>query len=298
MSFKVVSWAMEHSQSTLASRLVMFVLAEHAHDDGTMAFPCVEEIARKAKIGESTARSCLRRLEEIGEVQPMGRTRKGTVIYRVLMGGQNLGGQNRAGARIEHVGGQNRAERGPGSGPEPSLNPSGNHHERAQARGDGFEEDHSKTEGATGATTESAVDSGGQATLLSDGATPTRPRRSVNRKVVSKQEWQMVEGIVAAFNDAFATRFKPTTGDVTSKVVMQIREHPEITLERHRQIIEAAKADPWWGNEKPDTIGVIYGPNVFPRAMAKDPPRIVRNPYRRETGNGGWRVSFGGDDDD
>jgi hypothetical protein len=110
----------------------------------------------------------------------------------------------------------------------------------------------------------------------------TRSPQSVDRKKVTAEEWRMVDVVVAAFNDTFATRFKPQ-GETAKRIVSRLREHPELTAERHRQIIAIAKTDPWWGSGKPDTVGVVYGPAAFTRAMNAEPVR-VRQPTHRDTG--------------
>ncbi len=47
MSVRVLSWVFDHSPvEHRGDLLVLLVLADHAHDDGTRAFPSVETIAR------------------------------------------------------------------------------------------------------------------------------------------------------------------------------------------------------------------------------------------------------------
>lgn len=88
-----MSWVLRHSEAKLGARLVLLVLADHASDDGTGAWPSVGTIAREARMSESQTRDCLRRLEGDGAIKANGKSSRGTVIYDVLMvGGPESGG--------------------------------------------------------------------------------------------------------------------------------------------------------------------------------------------------------------
>lgn len=81
MSVHVISWVLRHSESKLGDRLVAIVLADHAREDGTSAWPSVETIAHQSRLSVRQARRCLRNLEESGEIKETGTSRKGTHIY-------------------------------------------------------------------------------------------------------------------------------------------------------------------------------------------------------------------------
>ena len=87
-----MSWVLRHSDATLGDRLVLIVLADHAREDGTSAWPSLETIAQQSKLSERQARRCLRNLEELGEIKETGRSRKGTHIYDFpkYRGGDNM----------------------------------------------------------------------------------------------------------------------------------------------------------------------------------------------------------------
>ena len=86
-----MSWVLRHSEVAGTDRLVLLVLADHAKEDGTAAWPSVATIAREARAGERTVQYSLRRLEEAGAIRRAGLhrmegQRHGTYVYDVLMG--------------------------------------------------------------------------------------------------------------------------------------------------------------------------------------------------------------------
>lgn len=84
MSLRVMSWVLDESEAKLGARLVLLSLAEYAHDDGSKAFPSVENIARKARLSVRGARDALRKLEADGMIVKTGATKYGTNIYSVV----------------------------------------------------------------------------------------------------------------------------------------------------------------------------------------------------------------------
>lgn len=121
MSIHVIGWVLKHSESRLGDRLVALVLADHAKEDGTWAWPSVETIADQAHLSERQARRCLRNLEELGEILETGTSSKGTHIYSfpkyIAQGGHIVRPR-------KQTGGTNRAELVSDLSPDPSLEPS------------------------------------------------------------------------------------------------------------------------------------------------------------------------------
>lgn len=76
-----MSWVLRESDATLGDRLVLLVLADHAKEDGTSAWPSVETIAHQSRLTRRQAQRCLRNLEESGEIVETGKSRQGTHIY-------------------------------------------------------------------------------------------------------------------------------------------------------------------------------------------------------------------------
>lgn len=91
MSVKALSWAFTESKAKGADRLVLLALADTMNDEGE-CWPGVKWLAAKAKVSESTARRCLRNLEELGEiitVENGGSEAAQRAGYRRLRGDRN-----------------------------------------------------------------------------------------------------------------------------------------------------------------------------------------------------------------
>jgi len=120
MSVHVMSWVFKHSEETLGRRLVLLVLADHAKEDGTEAWPSVQTIVEQARISERQVQYALRRLEEAGAITKTGRhrgqnQRYGTNVYSVNMKGANTAPLDEPKGAIYDI------QRVPYSAPEPSL---------------------------------------------------------------------------------------------------------------------------------------------------------------------------------
>lgn len=111
-----MSWVFQHSEAEKGARLVLLALADHAHDDGTMAFPAVVTIAKKARLSPRAVQYALRSLERDGMIKQTGTTaRSGTRIYSILMGAK-VAPLDREGRNLRQAGVQPTA-------PEPSVEP-------------------------------------------------------------------------------------------------------------------------------------------------------------------------------
>lgn len=117
---------MKHSDATLGARLVLLVLAEHAHEDGSEAFPKVETIASKARMSRKAVQDALRRLEDGQHIAQTGVRPSGTRIYRILgiAAGENLGEDGDKGAKLLPGRGVDASVRGEESTPDPVDEPS------------------------------------------------------------------------------------------------------------------------------------------------------------------------------
>lgn len=113
-----MSWVLKHSDETLGRRLVLLVLADHAKEDGSGAWPSVETIAKEARLSERQVQYALRGLETSLSITCTGRTKKGTRVYAVHMRGADIAPlAAQGGAIYDSEGVQPIA-------PEPSLEPS------------------------------------------------------------------------------------------------------------------------------------------------------------------------------
>lgn len=123
MSVKASSIVWAESKQKGAALLMLLALADYAHDDGSYAFPSVQTLTKKTRMTRRNVQLLLRKLEDAGEIMPMGIHNSGTVIYRLLLPGFGergvkftRGDQGDAGGRKDYAGGAIIAS------PDPSLN--------------------------------------------------------------------------------------------------------------------------------------------------------------------------------
>lgn len=94
MSIQAVAWVLEHSEATLANRLVLIAIANHCDARGWNAYPAVTLIAREALVDERTVYRAIDSLEEMGELRIKRRPGKSS-IYGIpaLMDWQDVRGE-------------------------------------------------------------------------------------------------------------------------------------------------------------------------------------------------------------
>jgi hypothetical protein len=85
MTWREVSWVIEHSAAENAERLVAFVLAHHARKEDGLAWPSVPTIAKEARIGEATVRAAIASLLRAGELVETGTGPRGVRCFRFAM---------------------------------------------------------------------------------------------------------------------------------------------------------------------------------------------------------------------
>jgi hypothetical protein len=69
VSIQAVAWVLEHSEATLADRLVLIAIANHVHLAATHAWPGVDRIAAEARVDRATVYRSLSRLVALGELE-------------------------------------------------------------------------------------------------------------------------------------------------------------------------------------------------------------------------------------
>lgn len=129
---RVMAWVFEHSPvAHRGDLLALLVLADHARDDGTGAYPSVATIAKKARLTPRGAQLALRRLERDGAIKACGFGPHGTIEYRVLTEAADAhtpavtsGDEVASGAKSVTQGGEVTA---PGGANSPSPEPPKNH---------------------------------------------------------------------------------------------------------------------------------------------------------------------------
>lgn len=144
MSFKVVSWVLEHSNAKGNDRMALLIFAEKADPDGSDAFPSADRIAYEGRMARSTAIEARKRLVAEGRLIPDGEDPwgKGIPNFRVRMdvaaegpppklpvrdkgGGRLYDPHASEGGPASEAGGSESPELGgPIPGPEPPMEPS------------------------------------------------------------------------------------------------------------------------------------------------------------------------------
>jgi hypothetical protein len=246
VSIVCLSHVMRHSEATLGARLVLFVLAEHAHDDGTEAYPSVETIGERTRLSRKGVQGALRRLEADRMIVRDGEGPRRTTKWRVVMGGEETTPANlrASGGEVDDL------EGGEAATPEPSLG------EPSEESSDTARED-----------TPSSM---------------TYRGRKVPRPVVD---------VAARSVRYFASKTGQTlrvvdgTGRASTslqRVVGAMLAHPELAdPDFARRTIDFALAAPWWRDEGPPGVGVVFGPNVVERMVEqarRDEPPAPRGP--------------------
>lgn len=139
-----MTWVFNNSEATGSERLVLLALADHADDEDWSCWPSIERLAKKARVSESTARRCIKKLEQDGRLQvqtnaaPSHRQDRRTNMYTLV--------DEVSGCTPVENGVSNPALRGvkrPDNGvstvtPKPSLEPSLNRNakfEKSEPRG-------------------------------------------------------------------------------------------------------------------------------------------------------------------
>ena len=129
MAGLVTGWVLKYSTvKDPRELLVLIVLADCAHDDGTSAFPAVDTIAERARCSPRKVQYALRSLEAEGHIKRQGTTQKGTSIWQVEMNrADNFHAANWGNGALPNSGDAQRAPlRAPlhARAPDPSIEPS------------------------------------------------------------------------------------------------------------------------------------------------------------------------------
>lgn len=82
MSVQAAAWVIEHSRHKGANLLCLLMIANHAHADGTGAYPSIDTLARECRMSERQIRRIIPLLEQSGElrVEP-DRGKRGANLY-------------------------------------------------------------------------------------------------------------------------------------------------------------------------------------------------------------------------
>jgi hypothetical protein len=87
VSVQAISWVIENSKHKGGAFVVLLMIANHAHSDGTGAFPSFETLAREARITHRQVTRIIPKLRKSGElVVQRGQGPNNSNLYTVTMG--------------------------------------------------------------------------------------------------------------------------------------------------------------------------------------------------------------------
>jgi len=230
VSFRVVAKVLRYSNEKLARRLILIVLAEAAHDDGVVYLE-QSKIALKARLSRTHVAEMLREMESEGvlETRKAQRGRKRIAVYRVLLPGLDEPDYERLPFGLDR----------PFTASEYPT-PSG-----------------SDDVGSTGSTTSDPP----RTLLVVDlepsfrTTPPISPPAKVDRKQVSTTEADLAVAVLSEWNRQAGQNLR--SRDWLAKIVMRVREYPDLALVDHAHVIAATLAAPWWKGDA--TPSVVYG---------------------------------------
>lgn len=122
MSIQAIAWVLEHSEATLAERLVLLAIANHADARGWNAYPSIPLIGAEARVGRTTVYRAIESLEDSGELAIIRRPGRSS-MYGIAALKDGRGSQigTGEGSQIGTQGVPNTRKRGPNLGPKPYL---------------------------------------------------------------------------------------------------------------------------------------------------------------------------------
>jgi hypothetical protein len=125
MAWQCMMWAHRLRLDSPIEYRVLMVLCDHAHKDGTGAWPAVATIAAEAEMGERTVQRALAVLRQRGLIEvDTPATRYTSAVYRMNMAGDFRGDKNDVqGCQIVHLRVTQNAFMGDSVSPKPVLEP-------------------------------------------------------------------------------------------------------------------------------------------------------------------------------
>lgn len=240
-------------------KVVLLGVANHAHRDGTNAYPSIETLALYAHCDRRTAQRNVRKLEDEGFLEregvgPMGQTRWRIAFAAWEGGGKMPQGQNARGGTSAPGG----AAPVP---PEPSIEPLPLSENSLRL---GSEQ-----------TSNGHLDA--QLVAREVGESEPPPTNLFGRPMPPSLVADALSAL-ACYCEQTGQRVKPYTArgkpsESLTRILRAMVDHPEVrTL--YRRMIERTLAVPWW--EGDPQVGVIFGPGAvdqsLQRAMSRTAP--------------------------
>lgn len=129
MSIKAMTWVWDNSEAQGTELLCLLALADYANDEGE-AYPGVQRLAHRCRVGERAIRKVLRSLEEMGEIETVfnkgiatstGHTNRYRLI-KYIQGGNYCPPHKGKGGTVVPKGGNGGSPLGGNGGsPDPSV---------------------------------------------------------------------------------------------------------------------------------------------------------------------------------
>jgi len=86
MSIRVSTWVWQHSDQTGSARLLLLAIADHAHDNGSGAYPSMQTLAQQIRMSVRNTQYLIRRLVADGALSvALSAGPHGTNVYTVVM---------------------------------------------------------------------------------------------------------------------------------------------------------------------------------------------------------------------
>ncbi len=108
MSVQAISWVIEKSKQRGSKFVVLLMIANHAHSDGTGSYPSYDRLARESRLSPRRVMSIVEDLESSGELKiEKGAGPHGTNIYSLpLMQSESpdTAGVNKSSYEIQSLG--------------------------------------------------------------------------------------------------------------------------------------------------------------------------------------------------
>lgn len=257
MSVRILSGVFRDSLAEVGARLTLIAIADNSHDDG-VAWPDEDTIATKTRLSVATVRRSLRTLEKLGEIEvrKAQRGRRRINVYRVLVGEPTA--VDYARLPFDIVGPFTTAHN---ERPSDTDDRSSTHTTTAHPRTDQDSDTSLYREPSVEPSEDLRARNIGRAVAI-----VTRRGWSVARVPVTEDEDFMARAVLLRWNQDTGQAL--SSQDWLAKIVMRLREHPELSFDDHADLIAAnlRPENAWW--KGPATPSVIYGSGAqFERAM-------------------------------
>lgn len=243
MSVKVLARVLGHfhPDSDVGDRLVLIVLSDAAHDDG-ITWVSQEDMANRSQLSERHVRRCLKEMGLRGEIEirKAQRGRRRLNVYRV-MAAPCEPDYDRLPFELDE----------PFSRPDTMSGGHGMDYRTSEPERPDIRRVDDRTSGADVSPIHAHVN---ERTVSKPSRDPSLPA-AVDRIRVTGPEGALALLILSSWNAQTGQRL--AAKEWLSKIIMRIREHPDLDLPAHANVIAAALADPWWrGSPSPS---VVYG---------------------------------------